>query len=93
VDFTNPTTGLADILVHLSSKEAPPNGKFVAYDRACTHQKVLVNYDPNTGKLICPLHGSIFDPANNGKVVRGPATIPLAMVPIKVNADGTVTTV
>jgi serine/threonine protein kinase/Rieske Fe-S protein len=87
VDFTNPTTGRANILVHL------PNGQFVAYDRACTHQQVLINYDPNTHTMICPLHGSVFDPANNGKVLKQPAVTPVAMVPIKINGDGTVTTV
>jgi serine/threonine protein kinase/Rieske Fe-S protein len=86
VDFTNPATGRADILVHL------PNGQFVAYDRACTHQQVLINYDPNTHTMICPLHGSVFDPANNGKVLKGPAVTPVPMVPIKINANGTVTT-
>jgi len=86
VDFINPTTGRSDILVHL------PNGQFAAYDRACTHQQVLINYDPNTHTMICPLHGSIFDPANNGKVLKGPAVTAVAMVPIKINADGTVTT-
>jgi Rieske Fe-S protein len=87
VNFTNPTTGRADILVHL------PSGQFVAYDRACTHQGVLINYDPNTHMMVCPLHGSIFNPANNGKVVQGPALTPVPGVPIKINADGTVTTV
>jgi serine/threonine protein kinase/Rieske Fe-S protein len=86
VDFTNPATGRSDILMHL------PNGQFVAYDRACTHQQVLINYDPNTHMMVCPLHGSIFDPANNGKVIQGPAVAPVATVPIKVSADGTVTT-
>jgi serine/threonine protein kinase/Rieske Fe-S protein len=86
VDFTNPTTGRADILVHL------PNGQFVAYDRACTHQGVLINYDPNTHTMICPLHGSVFDPANDGKVLKGPAVTPVAMVPIRINANGTITT-
>lgn len=85
VNFTNPTTNRSDILVHL------PNGQFVAYDRACTHQQVLINYDPNTHMMVCPLHGSIFNPANDGKVVQGPAVTAVAMVPIKINADGTVT--
>ncbi len=85
--FTNPLNNQEDLLVHL------PNNSFVAYDRACTHQQVPVNYDPASQKFICPAHGSIFDPANNGAVVQGPATRPLPAVTIKVNTDGTIAVV
>jgi Rieske Fe-S protein len=64
----------------------------VAYERACTHQQVAVDYDAATGHLICPLHHSEFDPANNGSVLVGPAQTPLPKVAVRVNADGTVTT-
>nr|MBA2678897.1 Rieske 2Fe-2S domain-containing protein [Ktedonobacteraceae bacterium] len=84
-DFTNPTNKHAAILVHL------PSGKFAAYDKACTHQGVAVTYDPQTNKLVCPLHHSIFDPADNGKVVQGPAFLRLPAVKIQVNGDGTIT--
>ncbi len=84
-DFTNPVDKHAAILVHL------PDGKFAAYDKACTHQGVAVAYDPQTNKLVCPLHHSIFDPANNGKVVQGPAFLRLPAVKIQVNGDGTIT--
>lgn len=84
-DFTNPVDKHSAILVHL------PNGNFAAYDKACTHQGVAVTYDPQTNKLVCPLHHSIFDPANNGKVVQGPAFLRLPAVKIKVNGDGTIT--
>ena len=83
-DFTNPIDKHADILVHL------PDGKFAAYDKACTHQGVAVTYDPQTNKLVCPLHHSIFDPADNGKVVQGPAFLRLPVVKIQVNGDGTI---
>ncbi len=85
-DFTNPADGKASLLVHL------PNNTFVAYEKACTHQNVAVYYDKGTQKLVCPLHGSLFDPANGGKVLQGPATRPLPGVTIHVNADGTITT-
>ena len=84
-DFTNPIDKHAAILVHL------PDGKFAAYDKACTHQGVAVAYDPQTNKLVCPLHHSIFDPADNGKVVHGPAFLRLPAVQIQVNGDGTIT--
>jgi nitrite reductase/ring-hydroxylating ferredoxin subunit len=91
--FTNPTDKKDSVLVHLS------NGNFVAYERACTHVQVNVNYDPATQLLVCPAHGAIFDPAKNGAVVQGPngeaptEIKPLPKVPIQVRADGTITTV
>ena len=75
----------SNILVHLS------NGSFVAYNRACTHQGVLVNYHPESQTIICPLHGATFDPKKKGAVLQGPATLPLPMAKIQVNADGTIT--
>ncbi len=84
--FTNPADGNGSLLIHL------PNGNFVAYEKACTHENVPVNYDVGSHKLICPAHGAIFDPANGASVVQGPANRPLPSVTIRVNADGTITT-
>ena len=83
--FKNPANGNESLLIHL------PTGDFVAAERACTHQGVPVNYHADTHKLVCPLHGATFDPADNFKVLQGPATMPLPAVTIKVNADGTIT--
>ncbi|MBE3561821.1 MAG: Rieske 2Fe-2S domain-containing protein, partial [Ktedonobacteraceae bacterium] len=58
-----------------------------------THENVNVNYDPGSHLLVCPAHGAIFDPANGGKVIQGPATRPVASVKLRVNADGSVSTV
>ncbi len=83
--FTNPADGKTSLLIHL------PDGKFVAYERACTHVGVNVNYDPGSQKLVCPAHGAIFDPADGAKVLQGPATRPLPPVTIRVNGDGMIT--
>jgi serine/threonine protein kinase/Rieske Fe-S protein len=91
--FTNPADKKESLLIHL------PDGNFVAYERACTHQGIMVNYDPATHLLVCPLHGAIFNPAQNAAVVQEPEvqptpTIkPLPKVGIKVNGDGTITAV
>ncbi|HZT99231.1 MAG TPA: protein kinase [Ktedonobacteraceae bacterium] len=85
VSFNNPVDGKASLLIHL------PTNSFVAYEQACTHQAVTVHYDPATHTLVCPAHGSIFDPANGGKVLQGPATRPLPAVTVRVNVDGTIT--
>ena len=84
--FTNPADGKESLLIHL------PNGQFVAYERACTHEGVAVNYNAATHTIICPAHNSIFDPANGAKVLQGPAQTPLTTVTVHVNADGTITT-
>jgi serine/threonine protein kinase/Rieske Fe-S protein len=83
--FTNPANGQSSLLIHL------PNDTFVAYEKACTHEQVPVAYDPATKLLVCPAHGAMFDPANGGAVVQGPATQPLPSVKVSVNADGTIT--
>lgn len=70
------------VLVHLES------GKFVAYSAVCTHRGCAVAYDD--GSLACPCHGSVFDPANGAAVVSGPATAPLAEIPLT-ERDGSIT--
>ena len=68
--------GSPAVLVHLD------NGDFVAYSAVCTHQGCTVAYQG--GQLACPCHGSVFDPANGGAVVAGPAPTPLPEIPVKV---------
>jgi Rieske Fe-S protein len=59
------------VLVHLK------DGRFVAYSAVCTHEGCWVDYQPETQMLACPCHGSVFDPAKKGAVVKGPAIVPL----------------
>jgi Rieske Fe-S protein len=67
--------GSPAVLVHLES------GDFVAYSAVCTHQGCTVAY--KNGQLACPCHGSLFDPADGGAVITGPAQEPLAKIPVK----------
>ncbi|MGY1820602.1 Rieske (2Fe-2S) protein [Geodermatophilus sp. SYSU D00079] len=53
-----------------------------AYDAECPHQACAVR-PARSGRLVCPCHGSAFDPAGGG-VVQGPATAPLAPVAVVV---------
>ena len=85
MDIINPADGKAGLLIHLL------NGHFAAYERACTHEGVEVNYDPMTHTLVCPAHGAVFDPLNKAAVLQGPALTPLKPVAFLVNANGTIT--
>ena len=85
MDIVNPADGKGGLLIHL------PNGNFAAYERACTHEGVEVNYDPTTHTLVCPAHGAVFDPRNKAAVLQGPAKLPLTPVAFHVNPDGTIT--
>src|SRR5215211_7274589 len=69
-------SGNPAVLVHLKS------GDFVAYSAICTHQGCTVAY--KGGKLACPCHGLVFDPARGAEVVAGPAPRPLPEIPVKV---------
>jgi len=69
-------SGNPAVLVHLKS------GDFVAYSAVCTHQGCRVAY--RGGKLACPCHGSVFDPARGAEVVAGPAPSPLPEIPVKI---------
>jgi rieske iron-sulfur protein len=63
----------------------------VAYSAICTHLGCSVIAQPNEdGHITCPCHGSMFDPSDNAKVLRGPAGRPLPSLPITLGANGAV---
>ena len=51
----------------------------------CTHLGCVVPWNSGANKFICPCHGSQYDA--NGKVVRGPAPLSLALAHIDIDAD------
>ena len=63
----------------------PQSGTFHAFTAVCTHAGCTVG-SVSSGTINCPCHGSRFS-INNGSVVNGPATSPLA--PIKIKVQGT----
>ncbi len=63
----------------------PSEGDFVAFSAACTHQGTPVEAGDGL-VLTCPNHGSVFDAAAGGAVLKGPATRPL--LPITVSQQG-----
>jgi cytochrome b6-f complex iron-sulfur subunit len=63
--------------------------KIVALSSICTHQGCTVGYNPATGDLECPCHGSVF--SLTGSVINGPANTPLHSYPVSV--DGKIVTI
>lgn len=65
-------------------------GPFLAVSAACTHTGCEVSgWQPDTHELICPCHGSRFAVLDAARVVLGPATKPLALLPIE-QGDGVI---
>ncbi len=62
----------------------PKAGEFVAHTAVCTHQGCIVA--AAGAQLQCPCHRSKFD-AFTGKVINGPARLPLDAVTVAVDGD------
>ncbi len=57
----------------------------VAYSAVCTHTGCEVtDWDEDARHLVCPCHDSVFDPADNGRVIEGPARRRLAALPLRI---------
>jgi nitrite reductase/ring-hydroxylating ferredoxin subunit len=63
----------------------PTEGQFKAFTAVCTHQGAALDKVGSDG-IECPLHGSRFSVAD-GSPTTGPATEPLAEVPVAVDGD------
>ncbi|WP_030707035.1 Rieske (2Fe-2S) protein [Streptomyces sp. NRRL F-2580] len=59
----------------------PAEGRYTAFSAQCTHAGCVLDKIVE-GQGNCPCHGSRFDVAT-GKVLRGPASAPLAAVPVR----------
>jgi ubiquinol-cytochrome c reductase iron-sulfur subunit len=74
----------------------PGNAGVVAYSKICTHAGCAIAlYRKPTFRatqpgpaLVCPCHYSSFDPAQNGKVIFGPAGRALPGLPLEIDGDG-----
>ena len=63
-------------------------GTYRAFERACTHQGTLVEWEPANGSFYCNNHGARF--SATGDVIVGPALTALRPVTVSVAADGSV---
>ena len=64
-------------------------GTYRAFERACTHQGVNVNWQSGNGSFYCAEHGARFSAA--GDAIVGPARTALRPITVSVAADGSVT--
>ena len=77
--------------ITLVENEGAGAAGLVAYSAICTHLGCAVNEKLNRdGLILCPCHGSIYDPANHAAVHRGPSDRALPGISI---ADGPNSTV
>jgi arsenite oxidase small subunit len=97
VKFTLPESDGSDmpcIVVRL------PGDKWYASSLICPHNKCTIMYVPDvnmardsfnvetsTPVLACPCHFSVFDPAQNGRVIGGPAPNPPLQLRIEVRGN------
>lgn len=80
------------ILLRLDPEEIDPGHRpyaadgVVAYSAICTHQGCwvtrLATMGELKGNLLCPCHGSVYDPRRGAQVLDGPAPRPLATLPL-----------
>ena len=73
--FTDPSSGDPSLVIQHTT------GQFVAFDAVCPHAGCTVAYQSGSNMIVCPCHGSEFDP-KSGAVILGPATS--GLTPIKV---------
>jgi thiosulfate dehydrogenase (quinone) large subunit len=79
--FTAPKSGDPAVVLH------PETGTFVAFDTVCPHQGCTVAYSPAAKLMVCPCHGSRFNP-RTGAVLQGPATTGLTPIKVTEGPDG-----
>jgi cytochrome b6-f complex iron-sulfur subunit len=60
----------------------------LAFSWVCTHLGCTVPWRPAEGRFHCPCHQSQFD--RQGRVLAGPATRPLDLMPLQLAADAVV---
>ena len=59
--FTDPATGDPGLVLQLTKDQ------FVAYDAVCPHAGCTVGYSPGARLIVCPCHGSEFDPSTGSR--------------------------
>ena len=70
-----------------AAEEAVGEG-VLAYSGFCTHAGCFIEtYMADKEAIYCHCHNSMFNPREDGKVVQGPARLPLARLPLKLDGE------
>jgi len=69
-----------DIIIIRSSDSV-----YIALSKVCTHQQNTVIYNPDSGEVVCPFHGSKF--TTSGSLVNGPANANLKRYDVKLSGN------
>jgi thiosulfate dehydrogenase [quinone] large subunit len=80
-NFTDPNSGQPGLVLQ------PSQGAFVAYNAVCPHAGCTVGYYGGSKLIVCPCHGSVFNPTD-GSVESGPAQTGLGKLRVAVGSDG-----
>ena len=93
--ITNTNSMKTDSPVYCMNPAGYPNvlfkrsdGSLAAFSILCTHVCCETTYESSSNVFYCPCHGSVFD--SSGRVVRGPASVPLPPIALNVDSSGNV---
>lgn len=75
------TSGNWLLIENAKTLVANVNGSFTALRSVCTHEGCSTNWVFGNNRFTCTCHGSEFDPS--GRVLNGPATVPLTQYTTK----------
>jgi thiosulfate dehydrogenase [quinone] large subunit len=79
--FTDPKNGQPGIVLQ------PSQGTYLAFNAVCPHAGCTVGYYGGSKLLVCPCHGSVFNPSD-GSVESGPAQTGLTKLNVALGSDG-----
>jgi len=79
--FTDPASGDPGLVIQ------PVAGHFIAFDAICPHAGCTVGYSAPDRLIVCPCHGSEFNPST-GAVIAGPAPRGLRPIQLAEGANG-----
>jgi ubiquinol-cytochrome c reductase iron-sulfur subunit len=76
-------------VVHRGGQENFNYGDYYAFSKICSHLGCPTSlYEAQTNRILCPCHQSQFLATEYARPIFGPATRPLAQLPITVNDEG-----
>jgi ubiquinol-cytochrome c reductase iron-sulfur subunit len=76
-------------VVHRGGQENFNHGDYYAFSKICSHLGCPTSlYESQTNRILCPCHQSQFLATEYARPIFGPATRPLAQLPITVNDEG-----